>query len=94
MKKIITVLVITIGLFSCDLPTIKNKDLPIEVVTIKEQNKFDTILTIKTEKYTYLFDKKEYKGSYKNKSDDFGLALCLIFIFFIFGVFTGLALND
>lgn len=70
-------------LISCETPTINKKsELPIEVVSLKEANKYDTLLTINTEDKTYIFDNNQnYKGSMYNNNDEF--------IFFIFGIIIG-----
>jgi hypothetical protein len=88
--KYILLLFITIGLFSCTEPTVKKRDLPIEVVKLKEQQSFDTILVIKTEKNTYLFEKNDYVGAYSNINEDAQAVIPLattVFILFIILMF-------
>lgn len=78
MKNIL--FIITLGLLaSCSSPTIVKKDsLPIEVLSLKEVNKYDTILTIQTEKQIHFFSaKKEYMGTCNTTSFD---TLSLVFI--------------
>jgi len=91
MKKFLLIILVVVGLGSCNLPTIDKKDeLPIEVVQLREVNQFDTILVIQTDKEVHQFDtKRTYTGSYNTKSDELGagvilgIILCLV----IFGLF-------
>ena len=94
MKKLILFSLLAMFIFtSCEQPTIKKSDLPIEVVKLKETQKFDTILSIPTEKKVFLFKKDtEYIGTYKVTNDDsllfylglgFGLIITLIVIIIV-----------
>lgn len=89
--KYILLLLITIGLFSCGYPTVNKTDLPIEVVKLKEQQSFDTLLVIKTEKQTYLFEKNEYIGSYYN-NNQFGSIVIFIIILLLFFIIIGITI--
>ena len=54
---------------SCN--TVKQEKLPIEVVTVKEMNTFDTLLVAKHGNNTYLFSTKEvYLGCYDDEYSD------------------------
>ena len=82
-----------IGLASCSsTPTINpDKPLPIEVVQLKEANLYDTVLTINTNKQTFMFKPNEkgetkYIGCMDNKDDSDSLALGV----FIVGILLGL----
>jgi len=72
MKKLLLFSLLAMFMFtSCEQPTVKKYDLPIEVVKLKETQKFDTILSIPTEKKVFLFKKDtEYIGTYKVTNDD------------------------
>lgn len=91
MKKllILTIAIIGLSITSCNEPTVQKTDLPIEVVTLKETAKFDTIYSIETEKKTYLFNNKhEYLGAYKKQNEEgesfiFGIWVALLIIGFI-----------
>jgi hypothetical protein len=82
MKYLFIILIALLGFSSCDTPTVTKRDLPIEVVKLKETQSFDTLLVIRTEQNTYLFEKNEYVGAYYNKNDSIGLAI----FFFILAV--------
>jgi len=91
MKKILSILslLLIITFSSCTTNTVNKVDLPIEVVTLKEKQQFDTLLVIKTEKVIYQFDKKrEYVGAYKVENNagtqGFVGGLMLIVLLFIF----------
>ena len=94
MKKLILFSLLAMFMFtSCEQPTIKKSDLPIEVVKLKETQKFDTILSIPTEKKVFLFKKDtEYIGTYKVTNDDsilfyFGLGLGFFIILSLVNIF-------
>jgi hypothetical protein len=82
MKNLILIFTLLL-LVACEAPTINKKaDLPIEVVSLKESNKYDTLLTIPTEDKTYIFDSnKNYQGSMYNEQSKFTA--------FIFGLIIG-----
>jgi len=84
MKKLLTILCSIILLSSCDTKTVNKKDnYPIEILELKEANKFDTIYTISTEREVYQFDKNNvYIGTYSKTSAD-GIAIWSITIIFI-----------
>lgn len=91
MKKLLFLILVVIGFTACNEPTVKKADLPIEVVTLKEQAQFDTLLVIPTNEYVYVFKphSKEYVGRYDAKTDT-GEALligilCGFFITFVIG---------
>lgn len=69
MKKLLFLILVVIGFTACNEPTVKKADLPIEVVTLKEQVQFDTLLVIPTNDYVYVFKPytKEYVGRYDTK---------------------------
>lgn len=48
MKKLLFILMVTMTLMSCNESSLVKTDLPIEVVSLKEAKKFDTILIINT----------------------------------------------
>lgn len=65
IKKLLFIALGVMLFASCDTPTLEKKDLPIEVVKLKEANSFDTVLNITTDRHVFVFDKnKEYKGRY------------------------------
>jgi len=65
IKKLLFIALGVMLFASCDTQTLEKKDLPIEVVKLKEANSFDTVLNITTDKHVFVFDKnKEYKGRY------------------------------
>lgn len=72
MKKLLLFSLLAMFMFtSCEQQTIKKSDLPIEVVKLKETQKFDTILSIPTEKKVFLFKKDtEYIGTYEVINED------------------------
>ena len=81
MKKIFTLLIlgVSLTLTSCKEPTVTKSDLPIEVVSLKESNKFDTILQIKTEEKVFNFDqKKEYISTYNVISKEHAYLVILL----------------
>lgn len=86
MKTAILILtLLIIGLSSCE--TVKKHHLPIEVVKLKESNQMDTLLVVKTNDKTYLFDKKEeYLGAYDNEENP-----SLYFLTLIIGIVVGFA---
>lgn len=82
MKKLLFILSLSLMLTSCNENTLKKSDLPIEVVSLKELGKFDTILQIETEKKIFQFTKaQEYKGAFY-KEKETGL---IAFFGFLFG---------
>jgi len=77
---------------SCQEPTIIKQDkLPILVDKIKDEAKFDTVLTISDNNKVYLFETKqnEYIGEYYKETDDIGFG---IFIGIVIGLFIVLLL--
>lgn len=82
--KYLILIVLSLLIFSCKESTVKiNTDLPIEVVKLKEVNKFDTLYSISNTKQTFLFDKnKEYLGSFDKEYTDltFVLLICIVMI--------------
>lgn len=94
MKKLLLILFGVILFASCGHPTVEKKDLPIEVVKLKEVNSFDTVLHITTDEHVFIFDKnKEYKGRYSITNEEsslfwlglvLGLFLLLIITVLIF----------
>ena len=50
---------VTLTLMSCNQPSLVKTDLPIEVVSLKEAKKFDTILTINTDMRVFTFQNKK-----------------------------------
>lgn len=94
MKKLLFLLLIVVGLSSCEEPNIKKSDLPIEVVTLKDNQKFDTVLVIETEKKLYQFTKnKEYIGVTDKINESFSIPFLITFILTIvfFGLFISYA---
>lgn len=89
IKKLLFIALGVMLFASCDKPTLEKKDLPIEVVKLKEANSFDTVLNITTDKHVFVFDKnKEYKGRYSVKNDElymfgFGIIVSLFFLLII-----------
>ena len=84
MKKLLFILMVTMTLMSCNESSLVKTDLPIEVVSLKEAKKFDTILTINTDMRVFTFSKQEeYQGSYSKTNGEKGLALILIAILLI-----------
>ena len=71
MRKLLFLILVVIGFTACNEPTVKKADLPIEVVTLKEQAQFDTLLVIPTNDYVYVFKPytKEYVGRYNAKDE-------------------------
>lgn len=59
MKKLLFILMVTLTLMSCNQPSLVKTDLPIEVVSLKEAKKFDTILTINTDMRVFTFQNKK-----------------------------------
>lgn len=92
MKQTILILIAFLMLSSCsDEQTLSKRDIPIEVVNLKESQNFDTILQIQTEKFTFQFSKEnEYIGSFR-KSEPIGL---LLFIFTLIGIILGIAIRS
>lgn len=86
MKKLLFIAILLATLASCDHQTVEKKDLPIEVVTLKESQKFDTIYQIETDKKVYVFSKThEYQGVYNKITEEtflFGFICGLILLFF------------
>lgn len=67
MKKLIFVALIAIS--ACNTIE-KQTSLPIEVISLKESKKYDTILTIETNIAVHQFNKQEnYIGSYEKQSE-------------------------
>lgn len=78
----IVLVLISSALTSCTTNTITKENLPIEIVSLKETQKFDTILQIESTNKVYVFSKeREYKGVYKKTYED-GFPL---------GLFAGIA---
>ena len=74
IKKLLFVTFVLITFASCTHQTVEKKDLPIEVVELKELNGFDTTYTITTDIRVFVFDaKKEYLGTYRVENSDFNL---------------------
>lgn len=70
MKNILILLITIIIFSSCKEPTINKSELPIEVVNLKEVNKYDTTYTITTSEKVFVFNnKKEYVGSYHKNQE-------------------------
>lgn len=94
MKKLLFIIMCIITFSSCTEQTFKKADIPIEVVTLKEAQKFDTILSIQTGKSIYQFtQKQEYIGkAYKEQKTGglilFGLLFGIGITFIIVGIFT------
>lgn len=90
MKTAILILaLLIIGLSSCE--TVVKHNLPIEIVKLKESNQMDTLLVIKTNDMTYLFDKKEeYIGAYIN--NETFIFITSIILSIIFGFLIGLVM--
>lgn len=84
MKKLITILFSIVLLSSCETKTVNKKDnYPIEILQLKEVNKFDTIYVIQNEREVYQFNKNnEYIGTYSKNSSD-GLAISLLILLLI-----------
>ncbi len=91
MKKLLLFSLLDIFMFTaCEQQTVKKSDLPIEVVKLKETQKFDTILSINTDKKVYLFDKQsEYKGAYHVTNNDSMLFYFGLVFGFLFGIVLG-----
>lgn len=93
MKKLLFVAFVLITFASCTHQTVEKKDLPIEVVELKELNGFDTTYTITTDKKVFVFNsKKEYLGTYMIENSDselfwlgllVGLIIIIVLIFCI-----------
>lgn len=86
MKKLL--FIFTVLFFTaCTEQTVQKKDLPIEVVNLKETKKFDTLLVIETEKSVYQFNQnQEYIGKMSKTNEDFFggfLILVVLFLFFL-----------
>jgi len=58
MKKLLFILITTLTLSSCTEPTLHKTDLPIEVVSLREEGRFDTILETRTDQKIYRFSKE------------------------------------
>lgn len=71
MKKLLFIALLLIGITSCNQSNFHKTDLPIEVVSLKDAQKFDTLYTIQTENNVYFFDKtnKEYITTINKESD-------------------------
>jgi hypothetical protein len=90
MKKLLFILMVTLTLMSCNQPSLVKTDLPIEVVSLKEAKKFDTILTINTDMRVFTFSKQEeYQGSY-SKSDEKGAMFIIIIVLIMIILFVAL----
>lgn len=94
MKKLLFILFVVIAFASCTESTVKKADLPIEVVQLKDINKFDTVYQIETDKKIYQFNNsKEYLGKY-NKEIDHGptlfLGIVVIILFIIILILTSI----
>lgn len=92
MKNILIIAVLAILSFACETPTIIKSDLPIEIVQLKEANKYDTILSIESTDSYYLFNKKEYIGKmYKDDNSSFfilgGILLGIIIMAILIRIF-------
>lgn len=94
MKNILLLIVLTIVLASCGKnPNIVKKDLPIEIVKLKEMNNFDTILQIQSNEKLYYFDQKEeYIGSIEKENVYMTVFLVSIILFFILGFVSAAAI--
>ena len=81
-------ILLTFIIFSCNLRTStidRDSNLPIEVVNLKQNEIYDTLLTIQTKEEIYIFNKKGvYVGSMKKTS-------CEIF-YMILGFITSVTL--
>ncbi len=86
IKFILAVFVTILVLSSCEEKIMKQKDLPIEVVKLKEAKAYDTLLIISTEKSNYVFKKNnEYLGVYENTYlDSTGYAIVMTFVAILF----------
>lgn len=76
-------MLVLFGLTSCEQETVNKKaKLPIEIVNLKEINKFDTVLVINSEDKTYLFksNKEEYIGAFDNINTDGNVVLFLFIV--------------
>ena len=96
MRKLLFLILVVIGFTACNEPTVKKADLPIEVVTLKEQAQFDTLLVIPTNDYVYVFKPytKEYVGRYNTKNE-IGEAMIIAAVTAIgVTIIIGLALLD
>ena len=77
---------------SCKEQTVVSGDIPVEVMQLKDLNKFDTVLVINTDNSVYLFENKTNKpiGKYNRITEDlFPLGL---FLGFVFTVVVGIAI--
>lgn len=86
IKFILAVFVTILVLSSCEhkVKTVVQKDLPIEVVKLKDAKAYDTLLVISTEETNYLFKKGEYMGAYDNTYEDgAGFIGCLLLFVFL-----------
>lgn len=66
MKKLLLFILLCIGFYSCTPTEVvrKNTELPIEIVSLKELNKYDTLLVIQSNDKIFMFDdKEEYQGA-------------------------------
>ena len=71
-------------LMSCNQPSLVKTDLPIEVVSLKEAKKFDTILTINTDMRVFTFSKQEeYQGSYRKTDEKGGMAIIIVVLIMV-----------
>jgi hypothetical protein len=94
MKYLFILLIALLGFSSCDTPTVTKKDLPIEVVKLKETQSFDTLLVIRTEQNTYLFEKNEYVGAYSNINEAAEVVIPLaIMVFILFIILVAIISN-
>jgi hypothetical protein len=91
MKYLFILLIALLGFSSCtNTTTVEKIDLPIEIVTLKEFNKYDTLLVINSENKTYLFDNKaNYIGAYDKKINPFGVFLFGVVITLMIVAFIG-----
>jgi hypothetical protein len=95
VKKLLLILLVITGISSCTEQTIIKKDLPIEIVNLKENKKFDTLLVIETEKSFYQFnEKQEYIGKMNKTYDSFFEAFLCFFIICSILIFFALAFID
>lgn len=98
MKKLLYFLgffILLLSFSSCKEESLQKTDLPIEVVNLKEVNKFDTLLVVETKERVYTFENKteEYQGSYV-KNNDYGWVTFLAVVFLFLGFVLGLTISS
>jgi hypothetical protein len=97
MRKLLFTAALALIVFSaCVEPTIKNVNMPYEVVSDYKSGDFDTTYVLQNKDYVYMFDKENnYIGAYKkDMANEISIALTFLIIGLIIGlIFMALILT-